>query len=64
MENRRLQKELEEFHKEFQEIQNQEVTIRRLEEKIRDYETQVCNHKRCLTCYSHIFVDWPYRWTN
>lgn len=41
MENRRLQKELEEFHKEFQEIQNQEVTIRRLEERVREYEGQM-----------------------
>lgn len=40
-ENRRLQKELEEFHKEFQEIQNQEVTVRRLEERLREYEGQM-----------------------
>jgi len=40
-ENRRLQKELEEFHKEFQEIQNQEVTVRRLEERLREYETEM-----------------------
>lgn len=40
-ENRRLQKEVEEFHKEFQEIQNQEVTVRRLEERLREYEGQM-----------------------
>jgi homeobox protein cut-like len=36
-----LQKEVEEFHKEFQEIQNQEVTVRRLEERLREYESQM-----------------------
>lgn len=41
LEIKRLQKELATFHKEFQEIQNQEVTIRRLEEKIREYERRV-----------------------
>eukprot|EP01133_Synstelium_polycarpum_P018960 gene18960-22696_t len=40
IENKRLQLELAEFRKEFQEIQNQEVTIRRLEDKIKDYEVR------------------------
>ncbi|GAM23932.1 hypothetical protein SAMD00019534_071070 [Acytostelium subglobosum LB1] len=39
IENKKLQLELSEFRKEFQEIQNQEVTIRRLEDKIKDYES-------------------------
>jgi hypothetical protein len=41
IENRKLRTELEEFRKEFQEVKNQEVTIRRLEDKIADYETKV-----------------------
>ncbi len=41
IENRKCKTELEEFRKEFQEIQNQEVTIRRLEDKIADYESKV-----------------------
>jgi len=41
IENRKLRTELEEFRKEFQEVKNQEVTIRRLEDKIADYETKI-----------------------
>jgi len=41
LENRKLRTELEEFRKEFQGIQNQEVTIRRLEEKIQVYESKM-----------------------
>lgn len=41
MENRKYKTELEEFRKEFQEIKNQEVTIRRLEDKIAEYEQRV-----------------------
>ncbi|EGG18414.1 C-terminal CASP domain-containing protein [Cavenderia fasciculata] len=40
IENRKLQLELAGFKKDFQEIQNQEVTIRRLEDKVKDYETK------------------------
>mmetsp|Transcript_14221 Transcript_14221/g.19818 ORF Transcript_14221/g.19818 Transcript_14221/m.19818 type:complete len:656 (-) Transcript_14221:1343-3310(-) len=41
LENRKLRTELEEFRKEFQEVQNQEVTIRRLEDKIADYQSKM-----------------------
>eukprot|EP01104_Vermistella_antarctica_P012143 TRINITY_DN3467_c0_g2_i1.p1 TRINITY_DN3467_c0_g2~~TRINITY_DN3467_c0_g2_i1.p1 ORF type:complete len:705 (+),score=238.54 TRINITY_DN3467_c0_g2_i1:573-2687(+) len=41
MQNRKLQQELEEFRKEFQDIQNQEVTIKRLEEKVKGYDTSM-----------------------
>ena len=40
LENKRLKTELEEFRKDFQEIKNQEVTIRKLEEQIEEYEIQ------------------------
>lgn len=40
-ESRRYKTELDEFRKEFQEIQNQEVTVLRLKEKLADYETQM-----------------------
>eukprot|EP01087_Luapelamoeba_hula_P011731 TRINITY_DN3228_c0_g1_i1.p1 TRINITY_DN3228_c0_g1~~TRINITY_DN3228_c0_g1_i1.p1 ORF type:complete len:654 (+),score=154.40 TRINITY_DN3228_c0_g1_i1:86-2047(+) len=40
-ENKRLQHQLEEFHKEHLEITNREVTIRRLEEKNREYERKM-----------------------
>lgn len=40
-ENRKLQKELETFRKDFQDVKNQEVTIRRLEDKLRDYEAKM-----------------------
>ncbi|KAF2069865.1 hypothetical protein CYY_008818 [Polysphondylium violaceum] len=40
IENKKLLTELNEFKKEFQEIQNQEVTIRRLEDKIKEYENR------------------------
>jgi len=41
LENRKYKTELEEFKKEFQEIQNQEVTILRLKDKIADYENKM-----------------------
>lgn len=41
IENKKLKTELEEFRKEFQEVKDQEVTIRRLEEKIGEYENKV-----------------------
>eukprot|EP01116_Phalansterium_solitarium_P014863 TRINITY_DN3274_c0_g1_i2.p1 TRINITY_DN3274_c0_g1~~TRINITY_DN3274_c0_g1_i2.p1 ORF type:complete len:434 (-),score=142.96 TRINITY_DN3274_c0_g1_i2:1182-2483(-) len=41
MENRKCKSELEEFRKEFQEIKNQEVTVRRLEDRIADYESKM-----------------------
>ncbi|KYQ89065.1 CCAAT displacement protein [Tieghemostelium lacteum] len=41
IENKKLQNELADFKKEFQEIQNQEVTIRRLEDKVKDQESKL-----------------------
>ena len=41
LENKKLRTELEEFRKEFQEVQNQEVTIRRLEDKINEYQSKM-----------------------
>jgi uncharacterized membrane protein len=41
IENQKLFRELEEFRGDFQEIQNQEVTIRRYEDKIQHYEQQM-----------------------
>ncbi|XP_048836212.1 cut-like homeobox 1b isoform X3 [Brienomyrus brachyistius] len=38
MENQKLRETLEEYNKEFAEVKNQEVTIKALKEKIRDYE--------------------------
>ncbi|KAK5581532.1 hypothetical protein RB653_001567 [Dictyostelium firmibasis] len=40
IENRKLQMQLTDFKKEFQEIQNQEVTIRRLEDKIKEMNSE------------------------
>ena len=37
-ENRRLQKKLSEFQSEFKDIKNQEVTIRRLEDRCKELE--------------------------
>jgi hypothetical protein len=48
IENKKYKTELEEFRKEFQEIQNQEVTIRRLEDKITDYESKVQLRVLCV----------------
>eukprot|EP00029_Vermamoeba_vermiformis_P005823 TRINITY_DN2130_c0_g1_i2.p1 TRINITY_DN2130_c0_g1~~TRINITY_DN2130_c0_g1_i2.p1 ORF type:complete len:590 (+),score=267.77 TRINITY_DN2130_c0_g1_i2:48-1817(+) len=41
IENNKLSNELASFRKEFQEIQNQEVTIRRLEDNLAQYEQQL-----------------------
>lgn len=41
LENKKLKGQIEEFQNEFREIKNQEVTIRRLEDKIKDYEIQM-----------------------
>lgn len=39
-ENRRLQKKLSEFQSEFKDIKNQEVTIRRLEDRCKELESK------------------------
>jgi homeobox protein cut-like len=39
-ENRRLQKKLSEFQTEFKDIKNQEVTIRRLEDRCKELESK------------------------
>ena len=41
LENENLQRQLEQFKSEIHEIKNQEVTVRRLEDKLHEYETQV-----------------------
>jgi hypothetical protein len=43
IENKKYKTELEEFKKEFQEVQNQEVTIRRLQDQIAEYEKKMEN---------------------
>lgn len=41
LENKNLRGQIEEFQAEFKDIKNQEVTIRRLEDKIKEYETKM-----------------------
>ena len=41
LDNKNLRSQIEEFQQEFKDIKNQEVTIRRLEDKIKDYETRL-----------------------
>eukprot|EP00039_Didymoeca_costata_P030357 m.29170 g.29170 ORF g.29170 m.29170 type:complete len:656 (+) comp8071_c0_seq1:257-2224(+) len=43
LENRRLQATIKEYHAEFAQIKNQEVTIKRLQDKVDDYEKQIEN---------------------
>ncbi|XP_051521133.1 cut-like homeobox 1b [Myxocyprinus asiaticus] len=47
-ENQKLRETLEEYNKEFAEVKNQEVTIKTLKEKIREYETSVKNQAENL----------------
>lgn len=41
IQNQKLQNELEEFRREFQDIKNQEVTIKRLQEQVKQYEMKL-----------------------
>ena len=41
LENKNLKAQITEFQEEFKGIKNQEVTIRRLEDKVKDYETRM-----------------------
>nr|XP_015223099.1 PREDICTED: protein CASP isoform X6 [Lepisosteus oculatus] len=47
-ENQKLRETLEEYNKEFAEVKNQEVTIKALKEKIREYEQTVKNQAENL----------------
>ncbi|XP_048017129.1 cut-like homeobox 1b isoform X2 [Megalobrama amblycephala] len=47
-ENQKLRETLEEYNKEFAEVKNQEVTIKTLKEKIREYEQSVRNQAENL----------------
>ncbi|MBN3325422.1 CASP protein, partial [Atractosteus spatula] len=47
-ENQKLRETLEEYNKEFAEVKNQEVTIKALKEKIREYEQTVRNQAENL----------------
>ncbi|XP_056120656.1 cut-like homeobox 1b isoform X1 [Rhinichthys klamathensis goyatoka] len=47
-ENQKLRETLEEYNKEFAEVKNQEVTIKTLKEKIREYEQSVRNQAESL----------------
>ncbi|KAG1935461.1 cut-like homeobox 1b [Pimephales promelas] len=47
-ENQKLRETLEEYNKEFAEVKNQEVTIKALKEKIREYEQSVRNQAESL----------------
>lgn len=41
IENQKLVRELEEFHRDFKEVQNQEVTIRQLEDQVKHYKAKL-----------------------
>jgi homeobox protein cut-like len=41
LENKSLRSQLDEYQEEFRGIKNQEVTIRRLEDKIKEYDTRM-----------------------
>ncbi|XP_062035551.1 homeobox protein cut-like 1 isoform X5 [Lepus europaeus] len=47
-ENQKLRETLEEYNKEFAEVKNQEVTIKALKEKIRDYEQTLKNQAEVI----------------
>ncbi|XP_074246410.1 homeobox protein cut-like 1 isoform X4 [Saimiri boliviensis] len=47
-ENQRLRETLEEYNKEFAEVKNQEVTIKALKEKIREYEQTLKNQAETI----------------
>ncbi|TRY89079.1 hypothetical protein DNTS_009802 [Danionella cerebrum] len=47
-ENQKLRETLEEYNKEFADVKNQEVTIKNLREKIREYEQSVKNQAETL----------------
>uniref|UniRef100_A0AAY4ABB3 Homeobox protein cut-like n=1 Tax=Denticeps clupeoides TaxID=299321 RepID=A0AAY4ABB3_9TELE len=48
MENQKLRETLEDYNKEFAEVKNQEVTIKALKDKIRDYEQTLKNQAESL----------------
>lgn len=52
-ENQKLRETLEEYNKEFAEVKNQEVTIKTLKEKIREYEQSVRNQAENLALEKH-----------
>uniref|UniRef100_A0A671NYV8 Protein CASP n=1 Tax=Sinocyclocheilus anshuiensis TaxID=1608454 RepID=A0A671NYV8_9TELE len=52
-ENQKLRETLEEYNKEFAEVKNQEVTIKTLKEKIRDYEQSMRNQAENLALEKH-----------
>ncbi|XP_016360980.1 protein CASP-like [Sinocyclocheilus anshuiensis] len=52
-ENQKLRETLEEYNKEFAEVKNQEVTIKTLKEKIREYEQSMRNQAENLALEKH-----------
>uniref|UniRef100_A0A673GZH1 Protein CASP n=1 Tax=Sinocyclocheilus rhinocerous TaxID=307959 RepID=A0A673GZH1_9TELE len=52
-ENQKLRETLEEYNKEFAEVKNQEVTIKTLKEKIRDYEQSMRSQAENLALEKH-----------
>ncbi|XP_059389645.1 cut-like homeobox 1b isoform X1 [Carassius carassius] len=52
-ENQKLRETLEEYNKEFAEVKNQEVTIKTLKEKIREYEQSMRNQAEILALEKH-----------
>ncbi|XP_063063353.1 cut-like homeobox 1b [Engraulis encrasicolus] len=59
-ENQKLRETLEEYNKEFADVKNQEVTVKALREKVREYEQNLKSQAETLAHHTHLQLSSDY----